>query len=225
VNAKPRKAPAGKTARRRPKTTAAALATERFATPADWRAWLERHHAASPGIWLQFARKTSGVASVNHAEALETALCFGWIDGQAKGVDATHWLQKFTPRKPNSLWSQINRRKALELIERGLMRPAGLAAIERAKANGRWEAAYHSPRNSAIPPDLQEELGRSPKAAKFFASLDSRNRYAILFRLQTAKTPETRRARLEKFVAMLKRRETLHPAAAPARQKRPGSRA
>lgn len=182
----------------------------KFATQADWRAWLDDNHAASQGVWLQMARKTSGIASVNHAEALEVALCYGWIDGQAKGIDKTCWVQKFTPRKPNSIWSQINRRKALDLIKKGLMHPAGKAAIKRAKENGRWDAAYHSPSKATIPPDLKAELDKSPKAAAFFATLNSQNRYAILFRLQTAKKAETRTARLAKFVGMLKRGETLH---------------
>jgi uncharacterized protein YdeI (YjbR/CyaY-like superfamily) len=183
---------------------------ETFATSTAWREWLDRHHATSPGVWLQFAKQASGIASVNHAEALEIALCYGWIDGQTKRLDEHHWLQKFTPRKPNSIWSRINRQKALDLIERGLMRAAGHAAIERARANGRWEAAYEAQSKAAIPPDLQAALDDSPKAAAFFKTLSSQNRYAILFRLQTAKKPETRAARLAKFVCMLQRGETLH---------------
>jgi uncharacterized protein YdeI (YjbR/CyaY-like superfamily) len=183
---------------------------ETFATSAAWRKWLDRHHAASPGIWLCFAKQASGIASISHAEALETALCYGWIDGQTKRLDEHHWLQKFTQRKPHSIWSRINRQKALDLIERGHMQPAGHAAIERAKANGRWEAAYEGQSKSTIPPDLQAALDASPKAAAFFKTLSSQNRYAILFRLQTAKKPETRASRLAKFVMMLKRGETLH---------------
>jgi len=182
----------------------------RFPSGTAWRTWLDRYHATSQGVWLQFAKQASGIASVSHAEALETALCYGWIDGQTKGLDEYHWLQKFTPRKPNSLWSRINRQKALDLTEQGLMRPAGHAAIERAKTNGRWEAAYEAQSKSTIPPDLQAALDASPKAAAFFKTLSSQNRYAILFRLQTAKKLETRASRLKKFVAMLERGETLH---------------
>ena len=181
-----------------------------FPNDASWRDWLNRHHAASQGVWLQFAKQTSGIASVSHAEALEAALCHGWIDGQTKRLDENYWLQKFTPRKSNSIWSRINRQKALDLIERGLMHPAGYAAIERAKANGRWEAAYEAQSKATIPPDLQEALDASPKAAAFFAKLNSQNRYAILFRLQTAKKPATRASRLAKFISMLERGETLH---------------
>jgi len=181
-----------------------------FATSAAWREWLDGHHATSQGVWLRFAKQASGIASVSHAEALEIALCYGWIDGQTKRLDEHHWLQRFIPRKPNSIWSRINRQKALDLIERGLMRPAGHAAIERARANGRWEAAYEGQSKSTIPPDLQTALDASPKAVAFFKTLSSQNRYAILFRLQTAKKPETRAARLAKFVAMLERGETLH---------------
>jgi uncharacterized protein YdeI (YjbR/CyaY-like superfamily) len=182
----------------------------KFATPSAWRKWLDRHHATSQGVWIQFAKQASGIASVSHAEALEIALCYGWIDGQTKRLDESHWLQKFTPRKPNSIWSRINRQKALDLIERDMMRPSGHAAIERAKTNGRWEAAYEGQSKAAIPPDLQAALDDSPNAAAFFAKLSSQNRYAILFRLQTAKKPETRATRLAKFVSMLKRGETLH---------------
>jgi len=182
----------------------------KFAAQAAWRDWLDRHHATSQGVWLQFAKQASGIASVSHAEALETALCYGWIDGQTKRLDESHWLQKFTPRRPNSIWSQVNRQKTLDLIERGLMHPAGHTAIERAKANGRWEAAYEAQSKAAIPPDLQAALDDSPKAAAFFKTLSSQNRYAILFRLQTAKKPETRASRLARFVSMLERGETLH---------------
>jgi uncharacterized protein YdeI (YjbR/CyaY-like superfamily) len=181
-----------------------------FATLAAWHDWLDRHHVTSQGVWLQFAKRASGIASVSHAEALEAALCYGWIDGQTRRLDENHWLQKFTTRKPNSIWSRVNRQKALDLIERGLMRPAGLAAIERAKSNGRWEAAYESQSKAVIPSDLQAALDDSAKAAAFFKTLSSQNRYAILFRLQTAKKPETRASRLARFVSMLERGETLH---------------
>ena len=183
---------------------------EKFTTQTAWRRWLDRRHATSKGIWLRFAKRASGIKSVNHAEALEVALCYGWIDGQANKLDTNCWLQKFAPRKPNSLWSIVNRRKALDLIKRGLMQPAGKAAIQRAKENGRWKAAYHPQSKAPVPPDLRAALKKHPQAAAFFATLDSRNRYAILFRLQTAKKPETRASRLAKFVSMLERGETLH---------------
>jgi uncharacterized protein YdeI (YjbR/CyaY-like superfamily) len=193
-----------------PTPSPASLPQVTFATQSAWRRWLGRHHSTAQGVWLQFAKQASGVPSVTHAEALDTALCHGWIDGQTKRLDQNHWLQKFTPRQPNSIWSRINRQKALDLIKHGLMQPAGHAAIERAKANGRWAAAYEAQSKAAVPPDLQTALEASPKAAAFFKTLSSQNRYAILFRLQTAKKPETRASRLTKFIAMLTHGETLH---------------
>ena len=147
---------------------------------------------------------------MSYAEAVEVALCYGWIDGQAQRLDELYYLQRFTPRKRDSLWSEVNRTKALALIERGAMQPAGLAAVDAAKANGRWELAYKGPRRADVPEDLAKALSAQPKAAAFFATLKGQNRYAILFRLQTAKRPETRAARLKKFVEMLERGETLH---------------
>jgi uncharacterized protein YdeI (YjbR/CyaY-like superfamily) len=181
-----------------------------FASKDAFEAWLEEHHADSDGLWIQIAKKGTGIASVNHADALDVALCFGWIDGQAKPIDETHYLQKFTPRRQRSRWSKRNVAKVAELIENGAMRPAGLAEIERAKGDGRWDAAYDSPRTSTVPPDLQAELDSDPEAKAFFETLSSTNRYAILYRLQDAKKPETRARRLEKFVGMLKRGETIH---------------
>ena len=181
-----------------------------FASKADFEAWLEEHHASSDGIWIRFAKKGSGIASVVYAEALDVALCFGWIDGQTRRLDETHYLQRFTPRRARSPWSKRNVGKATALVESGDMRPAGLAEIERAKADGRWDAAYDGPRTMEVPPDLQAELDADPEAAAFFATLSSTNRYAILYRLHEAKRPETRARRLEKFVGMLRRRETLH---------------
>lgn len=182
-----------------------------FAQQAHWAEWLEEHHATSPGVWLRLAKKTADVASVSYAEAVETALCFGWIDGQKDSYDDQAWLQKFTPRGPRSVWSRINREKVAKLVESGRMRPAGLAAVERAKQSGQWEAAYDSSSTATVPPDLQAELDKSKAAAAFFASLDSANRYAILWRVQTAKKPETRQRRITELVAMLKRREKIHP--------------
>ncbi len=181
-----------------------------FISPGEFQAWLEDNHAASPGIWLKIAKKGSGIASVTYAEALELALCFGWIDSQKRGFDERHFLQRFTPRRPRGKWSLINREKAEGLIASGAMRPAGLAEVEAAKADGRWEAAYAGQRTAEIPEDLQHELDRSKAAGEFFATLDSANRYAILYRLQEAKRPETRERRLRKFVAMLERGEKIH---------------
>jgi uncharacterized protein YdeI (YjbR/CyaY-like superfamily) len=181
-----------------------------FASKEDFEGWLEEHHADSDGVWIKIAKKGTGISSVNRAQALDVALCFGWIDGQAKPIDETHYLQKFTPRRERSKWSKINVRKVAELIESGAMRPAGHAEIERAKADGRWEAAYDSPRTSTVPPDLQAELDKDPEVKASFDGLNSANRFAILYRLQDAKKPETRARRLEKFVAMLKRGETIH---------------
>jgi uncharacterized protein YdeI (YjbR/CyaY-like superfamily) len=189
------------------------LPRKTFASAARWRAWLQKHHASATGVWLQFAKKSSGIPSVTYAEAIEAALCFGWIDGQVKPLDETHYFQRFTPRKRDSIWSQINRKKALDLIERGEMQPAGLAAIEQAKANGRWESAYAGPRTAEVPPDLADALKANAKAAAFFAQLDRQNRYAILFRLSTTKNAKTRAARVVKYVEMLERGETLHPKA------------
>lgn len=186
------------------------LPTRGFASADAWRTWLAKNHATSDGLWLKFARKGSGVRSVSRDEAVTIALCYGWIDGQAKRIDDTFFAQRFVPRRRDSIWSRINREKALDLIASGEMQPAGMAAIEEAKANGRWDAAYDPPRTATVPPDLEEALAASPKTEAFFATLNSRNRYAILFRLQTVKSPATRAKRIEKFVAMLERGETLH---------------
>jgi uncharacterized protein YdeI (YjbR/CyaY-like superfamily) len=182
-----------------------------FADQTAWADWLEQNHATSPGLWLRLAKKGSGVPSVSYVEAIEIALCFGWIDGQKDRQDERAWLQKFTPRGPRSLWSKINRDRAATLIETGRMRPAGLSAIERARQGGQWEAAYDSPAGATVPADLQVELDRSEAAAAFFATLNSANRYAILWRIQTAKKAETRARRVAELVAMLKRGEKLHP--------------
>jgi uncharacterized protein YdeI (YjbR/CyaY-like superfamily) len=159
---------------------------------------------------MEIAKKGTGVESVTHAEALEVAICFGWIDGQRKALDETYFLQRFTPRRPRSKWSKINRAKATELIERGEMRPAGLEEVERAKADGRWDAAYDSHSTATVPPDLQQALDANPKAKEFFATLNSQNRYAILYRVGDAKRPETRARRIAQFVEMLAKGETLH---------------
>ena len=176
-----------------------------------WTNWLTRHHAASPRVWLQIGKKGSGLASLSYPEALEAALCQGWIDGQKKSGDAQSWLQKFTPRRPKSIWSKVNRDKAMALMAAGQMQAAGLAEVERAKADGRWEAAYDAQSSATIPEDMAALLAGRPGARAFFESLDSRNRYAILFKLQTASKSETRERRLTQFVDMLIRGEKIYP--------------
>jgi uncharacterized protein YdeI (YjbR/CyaY-like superfamily) len=192
------------------KTPAPELPTLTFESPEAFEAWLAGHHATSRGVWLRFAKKDSGGVSINYKQALEVALCWGWIDGQAKRIDDRWYLQRFTPRSARSIWSKINCARVTELIAAGKMQPPGLAEIERAKADGRWDRAYDSPKNAAVPDDLAAALSRNRKAAAFFETLSSQNRYAILHRIQTAKKPETRQKRITEFVAMLARGETLH---------------
>jgi uncharacterized protein YdeI (YjbR/CyaY-like superfamily) len=175
-----------------------------------WTRWLEKNHDRSAGVWLRLAKKDSGLVSVTRDEALDAALCYGWIDGQARSEGESTWLQKFTPRSKRSIWSKVNRTKVQKLIDEGLMRPPGLAEIERAKSDGRWDAAYDSPRTITVPDDLEAALNKNRKAEAFFRNLDSRNRYAILFRIHNAKKAETRARRIEQFVEMLARGEKLH---------------
>ncbi len=182
-----------------------------FASQAEWDQWLAEHHQSSPGLWLKLAKKQTGIDTVTYPEAVETALCYGWIDSQKAAYDESFWLQRFSPRTPKSKWSKINRAKALELIADNRMKPSGLAAIEEARLDGRWDRAYDSPSNVTVPEDLQAELDRNPVAAEFFATLDRTNRYAVLYRLHDATKPETRARRIEQFVAMLNRREKLYP--------------
>lgn len=181
-----------------------------FSDRAELESWLEKSHDSSAGVWLKIAKKGTGERSVTYAEALEAALCFGWIDSQKRGLDETHFLQRFTPRRPRGRWSKINREKAEVLIAAEQMRPSGLAEVEAAKADGRWEDAYAGQRTAQVPPDLQRELDASPAAREFFEGLDSANRYAIVYRLDEAKKPETRERRLRKFLAMLERGEKVH---------------
>jgi uncharacterized protein YdeI (YjbR/CyaY-like superfamily) len=181
-----------------------------FASAALMEEWLEGNHAGSDGIWLKIGKKGSGIASVTYAEALELALCFGWIDSQKRGFDERFFLQRFTPRRPGGKWSRINRQRAEALIASGAMRPAGLAEVQAAKADGRWEAAYAGQRSAEIPDDLQRELDRNEAARDFFAELDTANRYAILYRLEDAKKPETRERRLRKFLTMLEKGKKIH---------------
>ncbi len=181
-----------------------------FAGPKQWAEWLAQHHAAARGVWLQLAKKASGIPSVTYAEALTEALCWGWIDGQKKSHDDTAFLQKFTPRGKKSTWSKINREKVLALISEGRMQPSGQAEIDRAQNDGRWDLAYDSPSRATVPEDLATAFVQNPRAAAFFATLNASNRYAVLFRIQTAKKPETRQKRIVDLVAMLARHEKIH---------------
>lgn len=197
----------------KPAAKAAAAEPEpprRFATARGWAAWLAKHHATSDGVWLLIAKAGAPQGTVSYAQAVEVALCHGWIDGQSRGGDP-YWRQRFTPRRARSLWSRINRERALALIEAGRMAPAGLAEVQRAQADGRWEAAYDPPRRAAVPPDFAAALAAEPGAEAFFATLDGTNRYALLWRLQTAKRADTRARRIAQYVALLARGETLHP--------------
>jgi uncharacterized protein YdeI (YjbR/CyaY-like superfamily) len=182
-----------------------------FASSADWEQWLEDNHTVSEGVWIKMAKKGADIESVRYPEVLESALCFGWIDARREALDERYFLQRFTPRRPRSRWSRINREKAEQLIADGRMRPPGLVEVQRAKGDGRWQAAYEGQKRSTIPDDLQRELDARPKARAFFAELSSQNRYAIIYRLNDAKKPETRARRLEKFVGMLEAGETIHP--------------
>jgi uncharacterized protein YdeI (YjbR/CyaY-like superfamily) len=184
---------------------------ELFATPADFERWLRKHHAKASCVWVKYAKKKSGIASIDWNQAVDVALCYGWIDGQAKSLGETYSLQRFTPRGKRSRWSKVNRERVERLTKAGRMQPAGLAEVERAKADGRWDVAYDSPASATVPDDLAKALAKSPKAKKFFESLSSQNRYSILYRLQEAKRPETRARRLEKFIEMLTKGETIHP--------------
>lgn len=175
-----------------------------------WVAWLEKNHRKSVGLWLRLAKKDSGLRSVSYAEALEIALCYGWIDGQKKGESAQAWLQRFLPRSATSIWSRINRNKAEVLITDGRMKAAGLEVVDVARKNGRWESAYTSQKNAEVPDDLRVALDANSTARDFFQSLDSANRYAVLFRIQTVKKAETRSAKIRQFVEMLARHERIH---------------
>lgn len=187
------------------------LPVQSFKTAKAWETWLERHHATSEGVWIQFAKKDSGIASAAYPESVEVALCFGWIDGLRRAHDAEYFLQRFTPRRPRSQWSKLNRERAERLIAAGRMREAGLRQVDAARADGRWEAAYAGPREIEVPDDLLRALEQDRRAKASFAVLSSRNRYAILYRVGEAKRPETRARRIAQFVEMLARGETLYP--------------
>jgi len=182
-----------------------------FEDQQTWFSWLRKNHATSSGVWLRIARKGANVRSVSYPQAVDAALCFGWIDGQKKSDDERYWLQRFTPRSEKSIWSKINREKAMRLIELGQMHAAGLREVERAKRDGRWDRAYDSQGGATIPADFQAVLDKIPRAKAFFATLDSRNRYAVLFRIQTAKKAETRAKRIKQFAEMLSQHEKIYP--------------
>jgi uncharacterized protein YdeI (YjbR/CyaY-like superfamily) len=187
------------------------LPTIFFASVGDWERWLEENHSVSAGVWVKIAKNGSGIDSVRYPEVLDSALCFGWIDGRREAHDDRHFLQRFTRRRARSRWSRINCDKVGRLMADGRMRAAGLGEVERARADGRWEAAYEGQKTIAVPDDLRRELDARPQAKAFFAELTSQNRYAILYRLQDARRPDTRARRLAKFVAMLEAGERIYP--------------
>ena len=182
-----------------------------FANQAEWASWLERNASVTPGVWLRLSKKTASEHTVSYAEALESALCHGWIDGQKQAQSEHYWLQRFTPRAARSIWSQINKAKAEALVSAGRMQAAGMREIDRAKQDGRWERAYAPASQSTVPDDLQKALHANKKAGAFFATLNSQNRYAILFRIQNVKKAETRARKIAQFIAMLANGEKLHP--------------
>jgi uncharacterized protein YdeI (YjbR/CyaY-like superfamily) len=182
-----------------------------FESPDTWEGWLADHHTTSSGLWLKFAKKASSIRTVSYVEALDVALCYGWIDGQKDTFDADFFLQRFTPRTAKSRWSKINCGKATTLIEHGKMKAAGLREVERARADGRWDAAYESQSTATVPDDLQRALELNDRARAFFSTLDSRNKYAILYRLQDTRNPDTRARRLTKFVEMLSAGQKIYP--------------
>lgn len=190
--------------------TLAGLPIALFETSKDWEQWLSEHNTEPLGLWLKIAKKASGKYSVSYLEALDMALCFGWIDGQKQSYDAEYFLQKFTPRRPKSIWSKVNVENIARLTAAGLMRAGGLAAVEAAKADGRWDRAYDSSRTIEVPEDFQTALNKNPEAKAVFATLNKTNAYAVLWRIQTAKKPETRRARVERLITMLEAGEKLH---------------
>ena len=183
----------------------------RFRCARAFETWLRKNQSAPDGVWLEIAKAAAPQPTLSYLEAIEVALCYGWIDGQKKAHDALYWLQRFTPRRPRSIWSKVNRARAQALIAAGRMQTRGQAEIDRAKADGRWDAAYDGARTSEVPADLQAAFKSQPKAQAFFSTLDAANRYAVLWRVQTAKKPETRAKRIETLVAMLARKEKIHP--------------
>lgn len=181
-----------------------------FESQNEWETWLADNYELQEGVMLKFAKKDSGVTSINYSEALDVALCYGWIDGQVRAIDDAFYMQKFTPRRPRSVWSKRNIGKVEELTKLGKMKQPGLTEVEAAKADGRWEQAYDSPANATIPPELEAALNAHPKAKAFFETLNKANRYAVIWRITTARKPETRAARLAKIMTMLENKETFH---------------
>lgn len=206
-----KKKSATKSAKTSAKAPAKELAVIGFATPEAWSAWLVEHHATSPGIWMRIAKGGAATQSITYAQAVEVALTWGWIDGQKRKLDDAAWLQQFSRRRARSPWSKLNREKVIALIDAGKMHPPGLAEVERAKGDGRWDKAYDSAKNMGVPDDFAGAIAANPRAAEFFAKLDSRNRYAILWRVHDAKRAETRARRIADFVAMLAKHEKLYP--------------
>jgi uncharacterized protein YdeI (YjbR/CyaY-like superfamily) len=182
-----------------------------FKSSAEFRRWLEKNHAGSDGLWLRIFKKDSSEKSLTYAEALDQALCYGWIDGQKKSFDELSWLQKFTPRRSKSGWSKMNTQHVERLTKAGEMTSAGVEAVEAAKADGRWKAAYASPRNASPPEDFLKELRKNRKAKAFFGTMNKANVYSIVYRLQTAKRPETRKKRMKLILAMMDQGKTFHP--------------
>jgi uncharacterized protein YdeI (YjbR/CyaY-like superfamily) len=181
-----------------------------FKDAAAWESWLAKNQTANDGLWMRLAKKASGKKSITYPEALEVALCYGWIDGLKRPESETTWLQRFVPRRQRSMWSKINREKALGLIASGKMKPAGLREVERAKQDGRWDRAYDSPKNAPVHPDFQKALDENPRANEFFKTISKVNRYAIIWRLHTAKKSETRERLTRTFIDMLENGKTLH---------------
>jgi uncharacterized protein YdeI (YjbR/CyaY-like superfamily) len=198
----------------KPKKLSSATGTDAlvraFKDARAWDSWLEKNQTATDGLWMRIAKKASGINSITYSEAVEIALCYGWIDGQKKPEDETTWLQRFVPRRARSIWSKINREKALGLIASGKMKPAGLKEVERARNDGRWDAAYDSPKNAPVHPDFQKALDENPRAKAFFNTVNAANRYAIIWRLHTAKKAETRERLARTFIEMLEKGQTLH---------------
>jgi uncharacterized protein YdeI (YjbR/CyaY-like superfamily) len=203
---------------KKPKSDSSSGSARCFVTRGDWAKWLEKNHRVSEGLWLRLAKKGAALRSVTYGEALEVALCYGWIDGQKRGESEHAWLQRFVARSPNSVWSKINREKVVALIASDRMKAAGFEAVEAAKKTGRWDAAYDSPKAAAVPEDFQAALNASSQARKFFQSLNGANRYALLFRIQTVKKAETRARKIREFIEMLERNEKIHE---PQKRRRP----
>ena len=193
-----------------PKGTASKPDPLHFSTQRAFEAWLKKNHASSDGVWLVIAKSGAEAPTLTYQQAVESALCYGWIDGQKKALDAQHWLQRFTPRRPRSLWSKTNRTRAEALIESGRMQPSGMEQIALAKSDGRWDAAYDGARTAQVPADLERALDARPEARAFFSRLDGANRYAVLWRVHTARRAETRARRVETLVEMLARGEKIH---------------